>query len=149
MLKDSKYQFGITYIEVIIVASIIIILSAVSVPVISQIAPHYRLKGGTQELVNALRDAQNRATTTQNTNIIRLDSTNTYSLHQVVNGNDSLIYSTTLPNGVSFSQINFTDNQVGFTSSGAPNYAGTAILVNTRGETMTVEVTVSGQVKNY
>jgi len=147
---EKKYQSGISYLEAITVVAIILILSAIATPVIASFLPHYRLKGGGQELIAALRDAQNLATTTQNFHLIRLNANdNSYSLIRKIDGSETTIKTTTLPTNVYFSQINLTNNQVGFSSSGSPEMPGTIIIRNTKNETITIEITTSGQIKSY
>ncbi|GAH03863.1 unnamed protein product, partial [marine sediment metagenome] len=50
---------------------------------------------------------------------------------------------------ITIANINLTDNQVIFTSSGAPQNSGTLQLNNNLGETITIEVTPSGQIRTY
>ena len=148
MKKEN--QRGITLVESLTVIAIITILAAVSVPVISRIAPHYRLTGTGRDLVSALREAQSLAATKQYTHIIRFNSADrSYSLIRVVNGNEQNQKTTQLSQSVSFGIINLANNQISFASSGAPDNSGTVQLTNTRGENITIEITASGQIKSY
>jgi prepilin-type N-terminal cleavage/methylation domain-containing protein len=148
--KNSSRKSGITFLELLIVIAIIGILSAVAVPSIADISPHYKLRGGSQELISALRNAQNLATTTQQNHLIRFyPSNNSYSLIRSISGTETIIQTNNLPSTVSFSSINLTNNQVIFSSSGAPDNSGTILLTNTKNEHITIEITNSGQIKSY
>ena len=149
-LKIHKRQIGVTLPELLVVIAIILILAVVVVPSIASVLPHYKLKGGSQELVSAIRESQNLATTTQQTHLIRFNiNENSYSSIRKIDDAETIIKTTNLPGSISLFAVNITNNQVSFNSSGAPTNAGTIILTNTKGATITIEITNSGQIKSY
>ena len=147
---NQKMEKGLTLPEILVVIAIILILGVVSVPVLSRIAPHYRLTGASRELVSALRETQSLAVTKQYNHITRfIPESQSYSIIRVVDGNEEPEGTINLPRQITVTNITLPNNQVIFTSSGAPQNSGTLQLNNNLGETITIEVTPSGQIKSY
>lgn len=149
-MNQKIYQKGLTLPEMLVVIGIILILGVVSVPVLSRIAPHYRLTGASRELVSVLRESQSLAVTKQYNHITRFSSeSQSYSIIRVVDGNEQLQETINLPRQITITNITSVNNQIIFTSSGAPQNSGTIQLSNNLGKTITIEVTPSGQIKSY
>ena len=66
----------------------------------------------------------------------------------IVGGNEQLQNTTSLSKSVSYGTITLPNNQVTFSSSGAPDNSGTIQLLNSRGESITIEITPTGQIKS-
>ncbi len=147
-MNQEMNQKGLTLSEIMIVVGIILILGVVSVPVLSRIAPHYRLTGASRELVSVLRETQSLAVTKQYNHITRFSlEDQSYSIIRVVDGNEQLQETINLHDQITITNITLANNQVIFTSSGAPQNSGTLQLNNNLEETITIEVTPSGQIK--
>lgn len=143
-------QKGFTLPEIMVTVGILLILGVVSWPIMSRMVPHYRLTGASRELVSALRETQSLAVTKQYNHITRFSpDTYSYSIIRIANGEEQLEETINLPSHVSISNTTLTNNQVIFTSSGAPQSSGTIQLSNNLGEAIIIEVTPSGRIKTY
>jgi len=145
--KCKKSNKGFTLIEVSIVVLIMVIITGISWQAIRVLQPSLRLSSVSRDIVTDLRYAQQEAVTEQVDYGIRISSsTNEY---QIVNyGTNQTILEKTLPAGISFSEIiGFSEDEVVFNPYGAAKEAGSITLINTKGETKTIEVRPSGFVK--
>jgi len=140
---------GITLIEVLAVIAIILIVTTVTWVALYRSIPHNQLFSANEELISAIKDAQSSAVKTQDNFIVRFDVNNKkYSVIEIVNDTEHLKGETILPNRVSISAVNLTNNQVIFNSSGSVEYSGSIQLTNTLSETRTIQINSSGFISN-
>ncbi|PIR02535.1 MAG: hypothetical protein COY73_03535 [Candidatus Nealsonbacteria bacterium CG_4_10_14_0_8_um_filter_37_14] len=143
---------GFTLAEFLIIVGIMAILVGIGFPVFKNFQPGLRLSGEVRELASDFRLAEQLAVTEQiNYGIIFSTDTfpHQYQLVKYVQGQDvaEFLSKKELPEGVSFSQINFTSNQVIFNPYGAVKERGSIVLINSKNQTTTLEVGPAGFVK--
>lgn len=139
---------GFTLTEMMVVISIILIMGAVSWPILTKIAPHYRLKGASRELIAAFRETQSLSVSTQYNHLIRFSiNDSNYSIYRLDNGVENLVEIITLPKNIIFSNITFNPVQIIFTPSGSADNSGTIQMANNNGESININISISGQIK--
>lgn len=160
ILFVAKIKFGFTAIELVVVLAIIGILATVSVPVISQFLPGIRLTGTTRTLTGDLREAQERAVTSQNQNLVRFflgETPPKYQLVQVENSVEAIIREEQLPSGESLALAETIGTctslpavpncrQIIFSPDGGPSSAGD-ITISLGGKSKVINVSPAGFIK--
>lgn len=139
---------GFTLIEILLVLTIVVILAGGVVASLSFYQPYLKLRGVARDLITDLRYAQQLAVTEQINHSVKFFPTQ--KKYQIIQEGPVLLLSERiLPEEVSFGNIiGFTDNKVVFNPYGASGEAGSIVLQNTEGKTMTIEVKLSGFVKS-
>lgn len=146
----SRKHRGFTAIELIVVLAIIGILVTVSVPTISRFLPGVQLTGTTRVLTGTLREAQEKAVTSQNQYLVRFFPTNSpakYQLVEVVNSTETLIRETNLPFNETLAIENtITSDQIIFSPDGGPSSTG-SITLTIDGKSKIISVSPAGFIK--
>lgn len=140
---------AISFMELIIVLSIIVMMTAITIPLMRNYLPSWQLTGTTRALLSDLRQAQEEAVTTQiphQINFISLDSPVTYQLAKV-EGENPILETITMPKTVSI-EFETIVNPITFYKDGGPSTNGTIILKYTEsGATKKITISPSGIIK--
>ncbi|MBZ9572723.1 prepilin-type N-terminal cleavage/methylation domain-containing protein [Patescibacteria group bacterium] len=147
-IQNSKFKNSFTLIELLVVISVIGIIAGISWGSVRALQPSLRLGSIVRDLSTDLRSAQRLAVTEQVNHGVRF-STSTCQYQIIRYGTTKKnIFKKSLPKGISFHQITgLTNDEVIFNPYGAVKETGTISLINTKGETKTIEVRPSGFVK--
>ena len=146
-LKNIK-QNGFSLIQLLTVIGIIAFMAALSVPAIRQYEPTIKLKAMARQLVSDLRYAQQLTVTQQKVHYVEIDIAGARYLLVKQENPTSPLKIVALEEGIDFqTATGFDNNRVVFNSYGAVSQAGQIVLVNTQGNTYTVNVKPSGYVQ--
>lgn len=136
--------------ELIIVIAIMAILLSITVPSISQFLPGVRLNGTTRSLTANLREAQEKAITSQNQYLLRFfpDSLPpAYQLIQIASSVETIIREESLPSGEALAlDSSITNNQIVFSPDGGPSSSGN-ITLSLSGKSKIINVSPAGFIK--
>lgn len=138
-------QVAITLIEILVVITIILILSATTFAAFGNIRPSLDLSGISRDLTSNIRYTQNLAVAEQIIHGICFFSLN--NKYQIIKYEtpEEVLQEKFLTSGISFQSINgFTGDCVKFNPYGSVREAGNIILINDIGETKTIEIKPSG-----
>lgn len=143
----GNYQ-GIVLAQTLAVLGILVLLTAVSIPFLRQYQPTLKLRTAARLLITDLRYTQQLTITEQNTYYLEMDIVgNSYQIIKQSAPN-SLVKTVALEEEVNFQSITgLTDNRVVYNSYGAVGEQGKIILVNSDGNTITINVRPSGYVQ--
>lgn len=144
-MKKSKIGFSIA--ELIVVLGIIALISLISIPLLVNYQKITKLRSESRLLATNLRLAQQMAITEQTTYNLKLFSL--IDSYQVINSETSVIIKDVdLDSEISISSIvNFTDDTIQFNATGGVLENGSIILINTKNDTITLEIKPSGYVE--
>ncbi|MFA5047787.1 MAG: prepilin-type N-terminal cleavage/methylation domain-containing protein [Patescibacteria group bacterium] len=146
--KIKTQPAGFTLIELIIVLSIILILTAISLPVYSSIQPNLDLNASIRQTTSDLRLAQQLAVTEQiNYSVIFDVVDNSYSI--VNTKTNYIVKSYNINRNVRIESITgLASSTATFNATGASLESGTIVLANSNNRQSTIEIKPSGYVKN-
>lgn len=142
-----KNGAGFTMIELVVVVSIITLLSLVSIPILASYQKTTKLRNEARGLIIDLKLAQQRSITEQNIFNLELDNVN--HQYQIINQNTATVVKTIIfSEEVSIDSItSLTDDTVQFNPTGAVLESGVITLINTKDQTVTIEIKPSGYVE--
>jgi len=130
--SNIKLKSGFTVMEMIVVLAMIAILATVTTPVISKFLPGIQLTGSTRVLTGTLREAQEKAVTSQNQYLVRFFPSSTppkYQLITIANSIETLIRETSIPSSQTLTLAGtITNNQIVFSPDGGPSSSGNITL---------------------
>ena len=148
-----RSRLAISLYELLIVMSIMGILAAVTIPVISNYMPAFKLWGSSRIIINKLRQAQEEAVTTQKQHLIKFNlavDPDPANIQLVKNDGGKVVLETfNLSNGVTISlspQIVALENEIAFSPDGGPSVAGD-ITVTLGEASKTINVSPAGVIK--
>jgi Tfp pilus assembly protein FimT len=156
-MKTKNNNKGMTILEMMIIAAIIGITSALAIPRFGQVMGKLKLKTAGRDIVSDLRLARSNAVSQkQQFGIYFNSNSNQYILFKDKNnpgdftydaGSDSDMVTGTLPHNVGFSSISFPNYVVIFKPDGSASNSGSVRLYSSAGS-FTVDVLSStGRVK--
>lgn len=139
---------GFTLIELSIVVAIVIIIGGVFLGTLKVLQPSLQLGSIVRDLISDLRYTQQLAVTEQVNHGVRFATdTDTYQILRYGTTTEEVAVKS-LPEAVNFHQISgFANDEVVFNPYGAVVETGVISLINTSGETKTIEVRPSGFVR--
>ena len=145
LLRNHK---GYSLMEILVVASIIVLLAGISIPYLRKYQPNLKLNATARGLTSDMRLAQQLTVTEQVVHIVSFDLGNdTYDILKL-GATTTTIKSVEFDSVVSWQQITgLTDNQVVFNFYGGVSEAGQLILVNTNNQTATINIKPSGYIQ--
>lgn len=156
-MKNLKEQAGVTMMELVIVAVVIGLMSALAVPSFLNYSSKMEAKSTARNIVSTLRQARSKAISERVKYGVFFDAGNrryTYfkeksGNEQYDSGTDSLISQVTLDRDVNYGTNTFTNTTVVFKTDGSASSSGDMkILPGSGGFTYTIEVLAStGRVK--
>lgn len=143
----TKKQSGLTLVELLIVIFIIGILALMGYPAFKNFQPGMQLRSAARDLIGDLRYVQQLAITEQLEYCLRvLPSEKKYQMLQC--GEAEILEEKSFPEKiVQVTVSGLTDNEVRYNPYGAVTEGGNIVLENSKSETKTVLVKVSGFVK--
>lgn len=137
-------------VEMLVVLSMLAILTAAAVPVISHYLPGVQLVGTGRVLVGNLRSAQEKAVTEQNQYLVRFSPTAappSYQLIRIYNSVEEVQQTVTLANNETLTlQNSITNNQIVFSPDGGPSASGN-ITLGLNGSQKIINVSPAGFIK--
>lgn len=144
---------GLTLVEVLAVAGILLIISAVAIPAWRQIGGNLELNGEARAIASSLRKAQQFSVTEQVNYLVFFDTTNNNcQLKKIPDPNqpenEVLVETHNLNSTIQFQQITgLTNNKVRFNSVGAASDSGEVIIIDNRSQTKTIKIKPSGYIE--
>lgn len=142
-----KKQSGLTLIELLIVIFIVGILVLIGSPAFKNFQPGLQLRSAARDLISDLRYVQQLAITEQLEYCLQIfPSEKKYQMFQC--GQSEILEEKSFPEKIEQVTVSgLTDNEVRYNPYGAVAEGGSIILENSKGETKTVLVKISGFVK--
>lgn len=150
-------QKAFSFVEIMVVIFIILLLTAISIPLWRRLAPRLQLNHETEKIVEELRLAQQKTVTEQIVYMLRFDKiTESYEVIRFIPDPESpgdyieeQVRTVTLDPEVEILEIyDLTDSEIEFTAAGGVVEAGRIELANQRGTTKLIDVRPSGFI-NY
>lgn len=138
---------GFTLIETIIVVSLIVVLFAISIFVLKDLEPDFKLSGTARDLATDIRYAQQMTLTEQVQYCVKFLTAE--KKYQVVRCQDDyMVLERIIPQDItSFSVSGFLSDEIEFNPYGAVKESGSVSFKNTKDKIKTVEIRPSGFVK--
>jgi len=168
MLKKRNNTNGFALIELIVVILIIVVLASISIPLMKEIRPNYRLKGAAKDILSNLQNAKleaiknNARVVVEFTTGVYLESGGVGGYQVFIddgdgggtaedgiwNGTEQILSSATMPATISLitSGITFTGKKAGFHGQGLPTNAG-SVQIRNKTRWYLITVAVSGRIK--
>jgi len=141
---------GFTMVEMIVTMSVVVILLAALVPVLSQYLPGTQLAGATRVLAGNLREAQEKAVSEQDQYLIRFladQSPPKYQLIKIRNSVEEQIREVLLPaTAILNLAATITNNQIVFSPDGGPSSSGN-VTITINGQAKIINVSPAGFIK--
>lgn len=142
---------GFTMVELVVVVGMIVLLGAFLTPTYQLLLSQFQLSATVEQVAEQVRLAQQKTVTEQQIYGLTFTagaSTIPTFLYNPGNGNKTTQSTFTLPAYISIYQVNFNgNNDVRFSTSGAPNVSGNLVLRDTiRLKNRTIEIRPSGTV---
>lgn len=137
-------------VEMIVTMSVVVILLAALVPVLSQYLPGTQLAGATRVLAGNLREAQEKAVSEQDQYLIRFladQSPPKYQLIKIRNSVEEQIREVLLPaTAILNLAATITNNQIVFSPDGGPSSSGN-VTITINGQAKIINVSPAGFIK--
>jgi len=142
----KNFQKGFSLTELLVVIAAIMIVSGISLVFVSQYSPTYKLAGDASQIAVQIRKTQNFALTDQSIYKIKFnkDDKNYSIFRKIDENNETLIENINLTSGILFGSDNL---EIAFNSSGAPDIGANIIIINSKSEQKTIQITLAGFVK--
>lgn len=139
-----------TLIELLVTMSLLALLSGFVIPTYQLIVSQLELSGATNEVADFVLLTEQKTVTEQQIYGLTLTENATtlpQFLYDPVSTNKTAITTLTLPAHIKISAVNFSNTDVRFSTSGAPNSAGNFVLTDTvRNRSRRVEIRPSGAI---
>ncbi|MDP2663903.1 MAG: GspH/FimT family pseudopilin [bacterium] len=143
----TKKQSGLTLAELLIVIFIIGVLALIGYPAFKNFQPSIQLRSAARDLIGDLRYVQQLAITEQLEYCLRVfTAEKKYQMFQC--GETEILEEKSFPEKIEQVTVSgLTDNEVRYNPYGAVVEGGSIVLENSKSETKTVLVKISGFVK--
>jgi prepilin-type N-terminal cleavage/methylation domain-containing protein len=145
-----RCQQGFSMIELLVVAGILSLVLAFSLPAFNKSRKTAKLMNATREVSSTMKLARSRAVASSHPVIVEFDeSGGTFQAFEDTDGNAShdageiMIGPYDLPPSVSFTDVGFADGRVTFSGSGAASETQSIVLLACTGHAQRVEVTAA------
>jgi type IV fimbrial biogenesis protein FimT len=149
MMKNKKNS-GFTLMELMIVIAIIAIMSSIAIPNFIGWLPERRLDAGAQDILQALQKSRSKAIMTNRNVIVTFDAGDNSFIAFVdedasddLSAGDLTIVNRNMPAGIVFNALGFGAT-VTFNNRGIPTTSGVLTLQNTKGNSRTIQLYLSG-----
>lgn len=144
----QKNNRGELLINLLVSIGIMIIMITLSIPMLNSFKPNLALSSTIRDLTTDLRYAQQLTITEQTAHIVDFNELNNSYQILKIGIATTTIKTVEFPSEVSYQNITgLTNNQVRFNSYGGVKEPGEIILINTTGNTKTINVKPSGYIQ--
>jgi|GEM_PF-5236766 len=138
-----------TFIELLVVVSVLAMLVAFTIPTFQLILSQLQLNSAVNQVTDFIRLAAQKTVTEQQIYGITLNpgSVNV-TMFEMVNGVKTTVQTSTLPTNMEIDQVSFNGNSdISFTTNGAPTVSGQFTVEDTiRNKSRVVEIRPSGNI---
>jgi len=149
-LFQLKKRNAFTALELIMAIFVLVIIIAVSVPLINHYLPGIRLSGSSRLLVSNIREVQERAISEQNQFMIRFypnSSPAEYQLIRIIGLTQEVLREEILSTSETLTLAEtISDDQITFSPDGGPSSSGN-ITLSVNGISKTINVSPAGFIK--
>jgi type II secretory pathway pseudopilin PulG len=126
--KKSTIATGFTIIEVTIVLLIISIVFIAALPVTGKAASSFNLRHTANQMAADIREVQQRALSESSSLYMINFYPNKYEIKKSSHPTAAIIDAVHLPQGIRIEHINFSEDQVRFSTEGTPRVGGTVTI---------------------
>lgn len=149
-IQKFKTKKAFSLYEMLIVMAIIVLVAAITIPVLNNYLPSLKLSSSAKAVLTKLRQAQEEAVTTQAQHKIFFETSTTPPNIQFIKvgpGAGTTLETVTLANGITLG-VSFTDasDTITFSADGGPSTSGN-ITVTLGESAKTINVTPAGVIK--
>ncbi len=143
-MLSERFQVkkGYTLIELMLAVSIVGLLGLIIVPKTVNFLPDFNLEGEARKMMAKIREAQQLSIAKRELYQLEFDSDlEQYLIRYVATPQPVIVETVRLGGNIEIQSTTFSQNTVEFNFFGAPDAGGDIVLMNSKGQTMTVSIT--------